>query len=182
MKKTLFLATMCCLMIGANAQNCKYKVNEVDKFTGKYTKQTKFETVVSSFYTVGEFGIRKVDTSTVFVFNYVVSAYKQFDALLIAEGAQLLFLLENGETVTLKCQHQINGEKKTTIGLPPVYSCNLNNAMYPVTKSQLDLFLKHKVKSIRFYRTSGNGQEEFVDNDIKNKNKDDIQDLVKCMM
>ena len=41
------------------AQNCKYKINEIDKFTNKYTKLTKPEKVIGTFYTTGEFSVKK---------------------------------------------------------------------------------------------------------------------------
>jgi hypothetical protein len=77
--------------------------------------------------------------------------------------------LENGETITLNSADDINGVKKTVIGLPPVYVCNLTNVSYPVTKNQIDKFFNSKVKSIRFYRTESNGKEDFIDNEIKKK-------------
>ena len=164
------------------AQNCKYKINEIDKFTSKYTKLTKPEKVIGTFYTSGEFSVKKIDTSYFFIFDYVLSSYSNFDPYSIQNTAQLIFLLENGETITLYSADDINGTKKTTVGLPPVYSCYLTNVSYPVTKNQIDLFFKSKVKSIRFYRTESNGKEDFIDNEIKKKNQDDIQNLIKCVM
>ena len=90
--------------------------------------------------------------------------------------------MENGETVTLNSADDINGTKKILIGLPPVYCCYLTNVSYPVTKNQIELFLKSKVKSIRFYRTESNGKEDYLDNEIKSKNQDDIQNLIKCVI
>ena len=165
-----------------NAQNCKYKINEIDKFTSKYTKLTKPEKVIGTFYTSGEFSVKKIDTSYFFIFDYVLSSYSNFDPYSIKKSAQLIFLLENGETVTLNSADDINGTKKTVIGLPPVYMCYLTNSSYPVTKNQIELFFKSKVKSIRFYRTESNGKEDYLDNEIKKKNQDDIQNLIKCVM
>ena len=61
------------------AQNCKYKTNEIDKFTNKYTKLTKSEKVIGTFYTTGEFSVKKVDTSYFFIFDYVLSSYSNFE-------------------------------------------------------------------------------------------------------
>ncbi len=164
------------------AQNCKYKINELDKFTGKYTKLTKPEKVIGTFYTSGEFSVKKIDTSYFFIFDYVLSSYSNFDPYSIKKNAQLIFLLENGETLTLKSADDINGTKKIIVGIPPVYSCYLTNVSYPATKNQIDQFFKSKVKSIRFYRTESNGKEDYIDNEIKKKNQDDIQNLIKCLM
>jgi|GEM_PF-1498529 len=165
-----------------NAQNCKYKINEIDKFTGKYTKLTKPEKVIATFYTTGEFSVKRTDTSYFFIFDYVLSSYSNFDPYSIKKSAQLIFLLENGETVTLNSADDINGTKKTVIGLPPVYVCYLTNVSYPVTKNQIEQFNKSKIKSIRFYRTESNGKEDYLDNEIKKKNQDDIQSLIKCVI
>jgi hypothetical protein len=93
-----------------------------------------------------------------------------------------MFLLENGEMITLKSADEIKGTKKTVIGIPPVYECFLTNVSYPVTKNQIDAFFKSKVKNIRFYRTESNGKEDFIDNEVKRKNQDDIIELTKCIL
>ena len=165
----------------ANAQNCKYKTNEIDKFTNKYTKLTKSEKVIGTFYTSGEFSVKKIDTSIYFIFDYVLSSYSNFDPYSIKKGASLIFLMENGETITLKSGDDINGTK-TVVGIPPVYGCFLTNVSYYVNKNQIDLFFKSKVKSIRFYRTESNGKEDYIDNEIKKRNQDDIQNLLKCIL
>ncbi|MEK9157724.1 MAG: hypothetical protein AAB638_00895 [Patescibacteria group bacterium] len=180
--KTLIVCFFLYASSVAIAQNCKYKINEQDKFTGKLTKLTKSEKVIGTFYTTGEFSVQKIDEEYAFIFNYSLSSYSKFDPYSIKKGAPLILLLENGETITLNSADDINGEKKTTIGLPPVYSCLLTNVSYPVTKLQLELFAKSKVKSTRFYRTESNGKEDFIDNEIKKNNQDDIQNLVRCVL
>jgi hypothetical protein len=164
------------------AQKCKYKVNDIDKFTNQYTKITKPEKVIGTFYTSGDFSVKKVDTSFSFIFDYAMSSYSNFQPYSINKSASLIFLLENGEIITLNSSDEINGTKKTVHGLPPVYECFLTNVSYPLSRGQIDQFFKSKVKSIRFYRTESNGKEDFIDNDIKKKNQDDIQDLIKCVL
>jgi hypothetical protein len=164
------------------AQNCKYKINEMDKFTNKYTKLTKPEKVIGTFYTTGEFSVKKIDTSYFFTFDYVLSSYSNFEPYSIKKAAQLIFLLENGEAISLNSADDINGTKKIVYGLPPVYMCYLTNVSYPVTKNQIELFFRSKVKSIRFYRTESNGKEDYLDNEIKKNNQDDIQNLIKCVL
>jgi hypothetical protein len=182
MKKIFFLLVVLIINLKSNGQNCKFKVNEVDKFTNKLTKLTKSEKVIGTFYTTGEFSVKRIDTSFYFIFDYVLSSYSNFDPYSIKKGANLIFLLENGETLTLSSNDDINGTKKTIIGIPPVYECFLTNVSYTLTKSQVEQFFKSKVKSIRFYRTEGNGKEDYVDNEIKKRNQDDIQNLIKCLL
>ncbi len=164
------------------AQNCKFKINEVDKFTNKLTKVTKSEKVIGTFYTTGEFSVKRIDTSFYFIFDYILSSYSNFEPYSINKGSNLIFLLENGETITLTSNDEIKGTKKTIIGIPPVYECFLTNVSYTLTKNQVDQFFKSKVKSIRFYRVEGNGKEDYIDNEIKKRNQDDIQNLIKCLL
>ena len=182
--KSLYIALFIIILSLTNlsAQNCKYKINEIDKFTGQYTKLTKSEKVISTFYTVGDFSVQKVDTSFYFIFDYVLSSYSNFDPFNISQNQKLIFLLENGDVINLFSADNILGTKKTVIGLPPVYECFLTKVSYPVAKSDIDKLFKSKVKSIRFYRNEANGKEVYIDNDIKKKNQDDIQEIIKCVL
>lgn len=182
--KSLYVALFIIILSLTNlsAQNCKYKINEIDKFTGQYTKLTKSEKVISTFYTVGDFSVQKVDTSFYFIFDYVLSSYSNFDPFNISQNQKLIFLLENGEVINLFSADNIVGTKKTVIGVPPVYECFLTSVSYPIFKSDLDKLFKSRVKSIRFYRNEANGKEVYIDNDIKKKNQDDIQELIKCVL
>jgi hypothetical protein len=182
MKKTLLFFYGFAFLVNGYSQKCKYKVNDIDKFTNLYTKITSSEKVISTFYTTGEFSVKKVDTTFSFIFDYVLSSYSNFEPYSISKGASLMFLLENGEIITLKSDDNIKGTKKIIKGLPYVYSCYLSNVCYPVSKSEIDMFFKSKIKSIRFYRTESNGKEDFIDNEIKNRNQDDIQNLIKCIL
>lgn len=166
----------------AHAQNCKYKINEIDKFTNKFTKITKSEKVIGTFYTGGEFSVKRVDTSYYFIFDYALSSYSSFEPYSISKGAALIFLLENGEIITLNSEDVIYGTLKTIVGIPPVYSCYLTNVSYPVSRIQIEKFFRSPVKSIRFYRNESNGKEDYIDNEIKRKNQDDIQNLIKCIL
>lgn len=181
MKKLLFIALVI-VTTTASSQNCKYKTNEIDKFTNKYTKITKSQTVFGTFFTQGNFCVKKIDTSFFFILDFVISSYSSFDPYSINKGAQLMFLLEDGGMVTLQSLDQINGDRRTIISLPPVYSCYLTNVSYGVTKDQINMFFKSKVKTIRFYRSEGNGKEDFIDNEVKSRNQDDIQNMIKCVM
>lgn len=175
----LFCFSVSTILLG---QNCKYQINEIDKFTNKYTKVTKSEKVIGTFYTAGEFSVKRIDTSYFFIFDYALSSYSSFEPYSISKGAALIFLLENGEIITLYSEDIIYGNLKTIIGIPPVYSCYLTNVSYPVTRLQLDQFFRSPVKSIRFYRNESNGKEDYIDNEIKRKNQDDIQNLIKCII
>ena len=183
MKKIFFSLVFAFTFLSiTKAQNCTYQTNEIDKFTNKYIKLTKSEKVIGTFFTAGNFSVKKNDTSFFFVFDYALSSYSEFEPYSINKGAPLLFQLESGEIITLNSADDIKGTRNTLTGPPPVYSCYLTNVSYPVTKKQIDSFSKSKVKSIRFYRTESNGKEDYLDNEIKKKNQDDIQNLIKCVL
>lgn len=175
------------ILFSVNGQTCKYKSNGVDKFTNKYIKWTKTEKVVSTSgppAVHGELSIRKIDTAYSFILDYTLSKSTPIEQYSINFGAQLLFLLENGETVTLKSKDNINGVLKTvkSVGTLALYYCNLTNVDYPISSSQINLLLKYKIKTIRFYRTEPNGKEDFVDDEVKTKLQDNIQELIKCVI
>ncbi|MBU6204418.1 MAG: hypothetical protein KJS45_03455, partial [Bacteroidetes bacterium] len=109
----------------AYSQNCKYKVNEKDKFTGIYTKVTVSSKIISSHTTIGEIvmksaeiSIKKIDTSYFFTFDYTLSSYSNFKPYSIQTSTQLVFLLETDEIVTLHSADDIMGVKKVD-ALPP---------------------------------------------------------------
>lgn len=169
-------------MVSKPPPTCKYAINEIDKFTGKLTRITKTEKIFSTFFSVGEFKAIRIDTSFSFGFYYGISSYSNFDPYSIKPGNKIVLLMENEKTITLTTLDEIKGVKKTTIGLPPVYSCYLNNVSYSITKVEIDQLLQNKVKSIRFYCHLGDGKEYYIDNDIKERNRDDIQQLIKCVL
>lgn len=113
MKKFLSFIFSIVLFSYSYSQKCKYKVNDIDKFTNQYTKITKPEKVISTFYTKGDFSVKKVDTSFSFIFDYELSSYSNFDPYSIKKSASLIFLLENGEVVTLISADDIKGTKNS---------------------------------------------------------------------
>lgn len=179
--KHLFFAIL--LVFGTftlvNAQNCKYKKNGIDKFTNKFTKVTKSEKVIGTFTTSGAFSAEKIENSYYFIFDYDIIMTYDFEPYSIKQGAELIFLLENGETITLNSDDNIYGTK---MKIGTLWNCSLSNVSYQVTSQQLDMFLKFKVKSTRFYRSESNGKEDYIDNEIKRKNQDDMQNLIKCIL
>jgi len=182
MKKTIILIAFLTSCFAINAQNCKYKVNEIDKFTGKFTKITKPKTVIATWFTAGEFSVKKEDTNYYFIFNYGLSKYSNFEAYSINPGAKLMFMLEDNSIVTLETKYLIKGSMSVVYGIPPVYVCALNNVVYQISLSDCQKFFNSKVKTIRFYRSESNGKEDYIDNEIKERNKDDIQQLIRCIM
>lgn len=164
------------------SQNCSYKKNEIDKFTGKHVKITNPLKVIGTFYTEGLFSIKKEDSSYSFIFEYTLAKYSSFPPYSINRGSQLLFLLESGNQIVLESDDNIVGINNVIQGTLPVYMCQLTNVSYSLSRKQLEQFLTEKIKTIRFYRVEPNGKEDYVDNEIKRKDQVDISRLVKCIL
>ena len=181
MKATSTLIFFLLFNIFSYGQNCKYETNELDKFTDKVTKITKSKKVVSSFFTAGAFSMKRSDSDYFILLDYGISSYKRFKPYNINKDAKLILLLSNGDKITLTTPDNIKGVKKTTIGIPPVYSCYLSNVSYPISKADIDMILKSQVTNIRFYRTESNGKEDFVDAEVKSKASKIINELIRCV-
>ena len=178
----LMLVLYCLLSVNSFAQNCKYSKNEIDPFTKKLTKETKPSKIMGSFYTAGTLRFSKVDTTITLIFDYAISSYSDFEPYTISEGAKLIFLMENDEMITLNSINNISGERSVIFGLVPVYSCYLKKVKYQVNQKVLDQFLSSNLKTIRFYRNEANGNEDYIDAEVKNKHKNVLPNLVKCIM
>jgi len=182
MKRISLLALALICAYSSFAQNCKYKKNEVDKFTGKHVKQTKDKQVIGTFYTAGDFSVLKEGEDYFLVFDYVLTSYSNFKPHSIPEGSELVFLLVNGKTISAKSVATISGQSATLIGLPPLYTCKLKQVRYSITKDQLVELAKEEIKAIRFNKLTGEGNPDVVDNDIKRHNQDDIKALISCVL
>ncbi len=158
MKKSLL--TICLLTIISsytNGQNCKYEKNEVDQFTGKMTKLTKKKKLIETFNSEGFVTLQKVDTVNTLLLSYRTSFSKNAIA---EEGAELSFILDNNEIITLK----------------------KNNGNYPITFGQLLKLNKFKTNTIRYYFTENGGSYKSEDIKIKNGNAEDFTNVIKCVL
>ena len=109
MKKVLLVAMMLCSI--AFAQDCKYKVNEVDDFTGSVKKITKFEPVGKS-----DVGILKASVIRV---GEVYAVTFQFSADLecLSSDSYALVKFTDGTTLNINNIASIDcGDNPTFIG------------------------------------------------------------------
>ncbi|HEY0029130.1 MAG TPA: hypothetical protein VGC65_00115 [Bacteroidia bacterium] len=161
--KTLFsLLTILGLSLIAPAQNCKYKIDGVDKTTGKQTTITKSKMIWSvPFKWAVQMSMQEVDSecSVVFVFDYSAGGATK----VANKDAELIFVLQDGTEVKLK-----RGNEKET---------------YPITKEQMDSMLKSKVSTMRYYYTNVK-TNEYTNHPFyqaTDGEADDIQALIKCV-
>jgi len=181
MKRIILLFALS-LKLSASAQDCRFKQNGLDKFTGQITKQTKPEKVISGFTTEGNFSILKVDTNYSIIFDYGLATTDINEHFDIGQGSKIIFLLESGERVSLLSNVAIRGITAAVPGVPGMYTCNITNATYSISKNGVEILAKSKVKSIRYYRFANNGKEEAIDSDIKRRNQEDIMKLCNCVL
>lgn len=180
MKKSIVLTLFLCFAgASVNAQTCKYVKNEVDKFTNAQIKQTKWERVISSFNTVGQFSIFKTDTSYFLMFDYTFTKWANSNPPLVNKGQSLQILLEDGNTVSVKSDTDVKGSYRNGAATS---TYNLGSVSYPISLNELKTLGKAKAKTIRFYCIEGNGKETAIDSEISKKNSDDIKEMVKCML
>ncbi|MBN8697401.1 MAG: hypothetical protein J0L87_12795 [Bacteroidetes bacterium] len=138
------------------SQNCKYKTNDVDKFTGKLTKLTKPEELFETNQIVGFISIQKIDNeySLIFVCDGSFNVRRT-----IKSGSKMLLLLENSKIITLE----------------------ENNGSFPIKESDLMELMKSKVQSQRFTLDSKDGD---LQKDVEIKKGDAIRfmNLIKCVL
>lgn len=139
------------------SQNCKYKVNGIDQFTGKMTKLTKKKQIIKNFNSEGYVALQKTDTLFSLILSYRTSFSKK---VTVNEGAELSFLIQGGEIITLK---------KTS-------------GNYTVSKNQLKTLMTTKTDTIRYYYTDQGGDYKYQDIEIKKSNAETFMDLIKCVL
>jgi hypothetical protein len=179
------LTTLLLLSISllASAQKCKYEVNELDKFTNKMTKETKKEMIVNAWDATMYFQARREGDAVYLIFEFWHCEYKKVEMPKIQKGQKILFLLADGSKIELECADDITGQPKNyVVAIPPTYCSILYNASYPANAEQVDKLLKNTISTIRFYKTEGNGKEDYKDYEIKKKNNEDLIELLKCVL
>ena len=137
--------------------------SETDKFTKMVRNETDNITIYGAYMAFIpnriEVNLRSVDTACfIMLYGYNTAAG------VIGSGDDLIFLLEDGKTVTVKS----TGIQDYTIdGSVKVY-----HHQYYINRNSIELFSKGKVKSMRIYYN-----QIYKDIDIKDKNADSFTHL-----
>jgi hypothetical protein len=184
MKKTILLLIAVAINSLSFAQkNCKYTVNELDKFTKKMVKQTKSEQIVSTWDKYLYFSARKEADDVNLIFEYWECWKSKREMVKITPGLKLMLLLEDGSIVELLSVSEITGAAKNyPTAIPPTYCSVLYDVKYSVPADAIEKLLSNTITTLRFYRTEGNGNTGYLDFEIKKKNSDDIIELLKCVL
>lgn len=146
-----------------DAQNCKYRTNEVDKTTNKMVKETKSKVVLEKpFVAQGKMTAKKVSDECFLTFVYE-GGIGTAD-FTVNKGNELILVLEDGTEVKL----QRGNEKET----------------YPITKEQMDQLLKSKVSTLQFWYTivKTNEYTHPAFYKLDDSQAENVQELVKCIL
>ena len=181
MKRTviLVLATLTICSISFS-QKCKYKKNEVDKFTGVKILETKGERLCSSPYIMVS-GLKN-DNQCAFRIEASVSA-NGIANFSIEKGQQLLFLLTNNDTIMLKANETIMGDPsvaKSHAGLDLYYEGTVRND-YNLSQSQLEKLKKSNLNSLRLFVSCSDNRKFPINKEFSKKGEDLLMNIVNCV-
>lgn len=154
--KTIITTILLILSTLSFSQNCKYKINDVDKFTGKITKLTKAEKIFENSAIMVHVSVQKIDNN----YSLILVCEGSFYVLrTIKPNSELLFLLENSKIITLK-------EK---------------DGVFPIKSDELKELMKSKSKTLRFTLETKEGALQ-KEGEIKNGDAIRFTNLIKCIL
>lgn len=152
------LITLLLLMAGLTAvsQNCKYEINDIDKFTGKMTKLTKKTHLFENSQVVGYVNLQKIEND----YSLILECDGSFLVKrTIKPGSDLYFLLEDGKKIILKER----------------------GGIFPIKIEDLTTLMKTKTVSVRFTLDTKEGDLQ-KDMDVKKGDSIRLTNLVKCIL
>lgn len=172
MKKVILVMLIGIIGLTASSQNCKYKRNEIDEFTGNtiLTTKTKTTTINGMGFgtSSGVIGHKVNDTRYL---KLVISSPSIFS---IKDGALLMLKTSKGEIINIPFNDYVVAEG--------VYIDNLNMTMWtakPYLVLSDEIYTKlveAEIVKIRWYTTDG-----YFEDDVKKKHKNNISDVLKCI-
>jgi hypothetical protein len=201
-KYTIFLIFLMLSNKTFKAQNtdCKYSVNGIDKFTKKMVMQTKWKRLTAAIALDGkrlEVCGKKVDSEVVLLFDFSVTHSVTLKGGVtnddianqkrwIPKDFELIVLLEDESTVTLKTNEDFQSRTTYSVGSKTFNNINynFNNTMeikYPLTSEQLSILSSKGATSIRLYFQTSEGKKESFDCEFGKKRLDTLKEVVDCV-
>ncbi len=136
MKKIIILIAFLSISILASSQG--WKKNEVDEFTGKTVRITKYKNVGVSYSTCVRFSIAQVNG---YIYLQVTHTGGTSSPIKCKDDeANLILKFVNGETLTLKPTDEIDCDTQLTI-------------YYPLQKDNFEMLKKYLLDKFRIYYT-----------------------------
>ena len=156
-KKTIKLFTIICLSFNLFGQ-CKYEINEIDKFTNQSKIETKSEIIYKDFNTALSINLCKYDTT--YFIKFGINLTDQVYSVL--KGDKILLKLDNSQIEIISL------ETKIISGFSYVkYSINSDD--FVKLKSSL-------ITDIRIYLN-----KDYIDRTIDNKKGSKIKIISNCI-
>ncbi len=173
---TLALFTMC-----ATAQNkdCKYEIDEVDKFTKQKLLKTRWERL-SPFISSVELQASgyEVDSTKFLRFELTVQSARN---VYVPKDGKLMILMGDGSTLTLIATEDWKGKvfdnRPNARGEVTQYTKIFVN--YPLANDDLKK-LQGPTTSLRLYFINGDDRESHIDIDFGKKRMDILSSMMKC--
>ncbi len=165
--RNLFIVLMVCLSFNSIAQECKYKRNETDKFTGNVIKETK---EVAFFY-------NKLDpqsNSLFFTFTKIDSicflspSKYHFEIISITKGAKLSLIFSDSEIINFEAM-------KSEVAEPEKISWQID-VDYIISEEQLKSLQTKLITDVRIYTNSG-----YVEDKVSSKLAEKIKAAANCI-
>jgi hypothetical protein len=181
--KQLIVFALLIFSLTASAQKCRYEVNELDKFTGKMTKQTKLEGISDKGGTAIYLAARREGESIYFLFDWWTCDAKKVTMPSISKGMKMMFLFADNSNVEIESVDNITAVPKNyLVSIPPMYCAILYKCSYAISAEAAEKLMKQPISVIRFYKTDASGKTDYQDVNINKKNSDDIIELLKCVL
>ncbi len=156
------------------SQNCKYKKNEVDEFTGSkviITKDKIFTKIGMGFGTYAIISAKKINDT-----KYLAVSFSSNTIFTLRKGSLVMFKTENDEIIELSFSESMVADYSSS----QVGTTNITRwtaKMYFLLSDELvQKFNDIRIKKVRWYTTDG-----YVEKDVKKKNSKNISKLLNCI-
>tara|TARA_R110001599_G_scaffold350314_3_gene580268 strand:+ start:2235 stop:2714 length:480 start_codon:yes stop_codon:yes gene_type:complete len=152
----------------ALSQDCKYSINEVDKFTKKEIKETKRALLHGGLTNSLIFTLGNVDNDIRFI-RFEIGIH---DVWSVYKGDKAVILFENGETIEIESLDNVISEAYSDA----LSDSQTGSVSYFLTSEKMRKLEANKVEGVRIYMTSTT-----IDFEIKKKYSGNISERIKCI-
>lgn len=166
---TLALSLLVCGIVAS--QNCNFKVNSVDEFTGETYRETKEISLLSGVLGYGlSLDVKAVHKSDL---KYLDIRLSDKSEIIVYEGASFYLKTTSGEVVELKFYETAQSKSRNYAD----YSArqDLDNFLI-LDEQQLATLRGSDIEKIRF-----NGASGYIEKEVSKKNQGDLKKLLACL-
>lgn len=167
MKHLLFLVVIVLLGFSVNAQECKYEIDEVDKFTKEVTKVTKRGVLWAHLVTGNNMSaqLKLADGKKSLILRYMDP-----DAFKVAKGDKLIFLCSDDSTIILEADADVEARH---VEKEKRWVANVN---YDLSEENAAALSKSTITDLRMMHSEGHFEKA-----VKEERQKNLQMLSKCI-